>query len=544
MPNHKFSHKNYTVNAPGYQLFLPLNIEVIIPEDDSVRLLAQIVEEMDLTKLYQSYSRFGKKQASPKQLLKIMLYAYMNRLYSSRDIEKACRRDVNFMYLLEGRRVPDHTTIARFRKKHIAPIASDLHAQINRILLEEGELSRENLFIDGTKIEAAANKYTFVWKKAVIKSRQKLKDKLPEFAEQLHKEYGIDINTGDSGIHLRHLKTLRKLLKREQQEQDIRFVYGKGRKKPGLQSAVEKAEEYISRMKRYDKYIHIAGSRNSFSKTDHDATFMHMKEDAMHNGPLKAAYNIQFGVDAEYIVWVAVGPQPSDSTALIPFLNDMKGHCPFLCYENIIADAGYESEENYLYLKHNGYAAYIKPQNYEQSKKRSYSKDIGRRENMKYDEAKDIYICSEGREILNTGIRTSRTATGYVVEKTQYRCPDCSGCPYKTKCIRDRRSKLPIEERSKHFEISRTFLKMREESQKRITGEKGRQLRVNRSIQSEGAFGDIKEDMSFRRFLCRGSSNVLAETILLALAHNVNKLHNKIQNDRCGKFLHPLPRAA
>lgn len=544
MPNHKFSHKNYTVNAPGYQLFLPLNIEVIIPEDDSVRLLAQIVEEMDLTKLYQSYSRFGKKQASPKQLLKIMLYAYMNRLYSSRDIEKACRRDVNFMYLLEGRRVPDHTTIARFRKKHIAPIASDLHAQINRILLEEGELSRENLFIDGTKIEAAANKYTFVWKKAVIKSRQKLKDKLPEFAEQLHKEYGIDINTGDSGIHLRHLKTLRKLLKREQQEQDIRFVYGKGRKKPGLQSAVEKAEEYISHMKRYDKYIHIAGSRNSFSKTDHDATFMRMKEDAMHNGQLKAAYNIQFGVDAEYIVWVAVGPQPSDSTALIPFLNDMKGHCPFLCYENIIADAGYESEENYLYLKHNGYAAYIKPQNYEQSKKRSYSKDIGRRENMKYDEAKDIYICSEGREILNTGIRTSRTATGYVVEKTQYRCPDCSGCPYKTKCIRDRRSKLPIEERSKHFEISRTFLKMREESQKRITGEKGRQLRVNRSIQSEGAFGDIKEDMSFRRFLCRGSSNVLAETILLALAHNVNKLHNKIQNDRCGKFLHPLPRAA
>ena len=297
-------------------------------------------------------------------------------------------------------------------------------------------------------------------------------------------------------------------------------------------------------MKRYDKYIHIAGSRNSFSKTDHDATFMRMKEDAMHNGQLKAAYNIQFGVDAEYIVWVAAGPQPSDSTALIPFLNDIKEHCSFLCYENIIADAGYESEENYLYLEHNGYAAYIKPQNHEQSKKRSYAKDIGRRENMRYDEAKDIYICSSGREILNTGTRTSVTATGYVVEKTQYCCSDCSGCPYKTKCISDRRSKLPIEERSKHFEISRTFLKMREESQKRITSEKGKQLRINRSIQSEGAFGDIKEDMSFRRFLCRGSSNVLSEIILLSLAHNINKLHNKIQNDRCGKFLHPLPRVA
>ena len=544
MPNHKFSHKNYTVNASGFQLFLPLNIEVIIPEDDSVRLLAQIVEEMDLTKLYQSYSRFGKKQASPKQLLKIMLYAYMNRLYSSRDIEKACRRDVNFMYLLEGRRVPDHTTIARFRKKHIAPIASDLHTQINRILLDTGELSQENLFIDGTKIEAAANKYTFVWKKAIIKSRQKLKDKLPEFAEQLHKEFGIDIDTGDSGIHLRHLKTLRKCLKREQQEQDIRFVHGKGRKKPGLQSAVERAEEYISRMKRYDKYIHIAGSRNSFSKTDQDATFMRMKEDAMHNGQLKPAYNVQFGVDSEYIVWVGLGVQPNDSTALIPFLNDIRGHCPFLCYGNIIADAGYESEENYLYLKHNGYAAYIKPQNYEQSKKRSYSKDIGRRENMKYDEAKDIYICSAGRELLNTGVRISRTAAGYTVEKTRYSCLDCSGCPYKKKCIRGHGSKLPIEDRNKNFEISRTFLREREESQKRITSEKGKQLRINRSIQSEGAFGDIKEDMSFRRFLCRGSSNVHAETILLALAHNVNKLHNKIQNDRCGEYLHPLPRAA
>ena len=544
MPNQKFSHKNYTVNASCYQLFLPLNIEVIIPEDDSVRLLVQIVEEMDLTKLYQSYSRFGKHQASPKQLLKIMLYAYMNRLYSSRDIEKACRRDVNFMYLLEGRRPPDHTTIARFRKKHIAPIASDLHTQINRILLDTGELSQENLFIDGTKIEAAANKYTFVWKKAVIKNREKLKDKLPEFAEQLHKEFGIDIDTGDSGIHLRHLKTLRKVLKREQQERGIRFVHGTGRKKPSLQSAVERTEEYISRMKRYDKYMHIAGSRNSFSKTDPDATFMRMKEDAMHNGQLKPAYNVQFGVDSEYLVWVSLGAQPCDSTALIPFLNDIREHCPFLCYENIIADAGYESEENYLYLKHNGYAAYIKPQNYEQSKKRSYSKDIGRRENMKYDEAKDIYICSAGRELLNTGVRLSRTAAGYTVEKTRYSCRDCSGCLYKKKCIRGHGSKLPIEDRNKNFEISRTFLIEREKSQKRITSEKGKQLRINRSIQSEGAFGDIKEDMSFRRFLCRGSSNVHAETILLALAHNVNKLHNKIQNDRCGEYLHPLPRAA
>ena len=295
----------------------------------------------------------------------------------------------------------------------------------------------------------------------------------------------------------------------------------------------------MDRLKKYNQYLHIAGTRNSFSKTDHDATFMRMKEDAMKNGQLKPAYNIQFGVDSEYVVWITTGPQPTDTTTLIPFLESLKqtvGHV----YPNVVADSGYESEENYLYLEKNEQAAYVKPSNYEQRKTRKYRTDIGRRENMLYDAESDSYLCSTQKKIIKTGTRKAKSKTGYISEKTCYTCEECNGCPLKTKCIKGNNSKLPLEERSKHFEVSKIFQQKREEAQMRITAEEGKMLRMNRSIQSEGAFGEVKADMDFRRFLCRGKQNILAESILLGLAHNVNKLHNKIQGNRCRSYLHPL----
>ena len=353
-----------------YQLKLPLNIEYLIPKDESVRLLGQIVEEMNLQKLYQSYSRHGKNQATPKQMLKILLYAYMNRIYSSRTIERACRRDINFMYLLEGKPGPDHATIARFRSLHVATLAKELFAQLDRILADCGELSLKNIFIDGTKIESAANKYTFVWKKATTKHQQKLIHKIPAFFLQAEAAFGIHVAHGKS-IKMYHLKKLRRKLKELQKEYGIVFVHGIGKRKTPLQRTLETLDEYLGRLKKYNHYLHIAGHRNSFSKTDPDATFMRMKEDAMRNGQLKPAYNVQFGVDAEYVVWVTEGAQPADATTLIPFLKDFEQHFPKK-YKNVVADAGYESEENYLYLESHEHTAYIKPANYEQSKTRKY----------------------------------------------------------------------------------------------------------------------------------------------------------------------------
>ena len=532
------TQKNYTSLGSVYQLKLPLNIDYIIPKDDSVRLLGQIVEEMNLKEIYQSYSRFRNNQATPKQMLKILLYAYMNRCYSSRKIEIACKRDINFMYLLEGAQAPDHATIARFRSLHFAPAAKNILAQMTQILADNAEISFQNIFIDGTKLEAAANKYTFVWKKSITKNQQKLMDKIPVLFQEAEEFFGIKI-VYENLIKQHHLKKLWKKLKKLQAEENIIFVHGIGKRKSLLQKKLEQLTEYRERLKKYNQYLYIAGKRNSFSKTDPDATFMRMKEDAMKNGQLKPAYNIQFGVDSEYVVWITAGPQPTDTTTLIPFLESLKesiGHT----YPNIVADSGYESEENYLYLEKNEQLAYIKPSNYEQRNTRKYSTDIGRRENMLYDAESDSYLCSNQKKIIKTGTRKTKSKTGYISEKTCYTCENCVDCPLKTKCIKGNNSKLPLEERSKNFEVSKIFQQKREETQQRITTEEGKMLRMNRSIQAEGAFGEVKANMDFRRFLCRGKQNVLAESILLGLAQNVNKLHNKIQNGRCGSYLHPL----
>lgn len=284
------------------------------------------------------------------------------------------------------------------------------------------------------------------------------------------------------------------------------------------------------------------GVRNSFSKTDHDATFMRMKEDAMKNGQLKPAYNIQFGTDAEYVVWISAGPECTDTTMLIPFLDGMREN-QNRSYKNIVADSGYESEENYVYLEKNKQLAFIKPSNYEISKTRKYKTDISRKENMIYDSVEDAYICSNGKKLMTSGTKKTKSKTGYIAEKTCYTCEDCGSCQLKSKCIKGHNSKVPLEQRTKHLEISKLFQKKRKESLERILSDEGTELRMNRSIQSEGAFGNIKQDMGFRRFLCRGKKNILAECILLGIAHNVNKLHNKIQSGRCGSYLHPLKTA-
>lgn len=541
MTKHINLHKNYTQNQSGYQLKLPLNLETIIPEDDSVRLLSQFVEAMDLTDLYSTYERIRENNLSPRTLLKIVLYSYMNGDYSSRSMELNCKRDINFMYLLEGAKAPDHATFARFRSIHFAPCSKRILAEMSNLLYDMGEISGKNIFIDGTKIEACANKYTFVWKKAVTKNQTKLLIKLADFVAECEQLYGIKIVYGDT-IQIKHVKNLRKKLYELKEKEHIVFVHGIGKRKNPLQKSIETLEHYLAKLKEYTKKIHICGARNSYSKTDTDATFMRMKEDAMGNGQLKPAYNLQHGVDAEYITWLTIGPQPTDTTTMIPFLKEAENYLKFK-YQKITADAGYESEENYLFLESNGQLSYIKPANYEVSKTRKYQKDIGRIENMNYVEDEDLYICRNNQKLTVQYIKHSKSKTGYISDKTIYKCNNCSGCPYKTECIKGNNCKTPMEERNKVLQVAKKFIKQREENLERILSEEGILLRINRSIQAEGSFGDLKQDMQFRRYLSKGTSNVLAESILLAMARNVNKLHNKIQNSRTKTHLFEIKSA-
>ena len=529
---------NYKAYQSYYQIKLPLEMEHMIPADDPVRLLSAFVEGMDLSELYATYDRIRKNQASPRQMLKIMIYASMNRLFSSRDIETACRRDINFMFLLEGMPAPDHSTIARFISLHLSACSKTILADVTSILHDLGEISGKTIFIDGTKIESCANKYTFVWKKAVTKHQSRLFEKILSFIEECETLYGIKVvYNGKATLHT--MKRLRKKLYQIKKEEQITFAYGIGHRKSQLQKSIETLEGYISKLKEYAKHLRICGERNSYSKTDTDATFMRLKEDAMLNGQLKPAYNLQHGVDAQYITWLDLSSHPTDALTLVPFLKDMERHLPFQ-YKEVVADAGYESEEAYVFLEQNGQESYLKPQNYEISKTRKYHQDISRRENMIYDPGADEYICSNGRKLKPMYERHSKNRNGYVSTVTVYECESSQGCSYNEKCIHGNNGKTSMEERNKRLNVSKVMKQKRQETLERITTEYGTQLRMNRSIQAEGSFAVIKEDMNFRRYLYRGKENVMAQSVLLAIAYNINKLHFKIQGGRTGQYLTEL----
>ena len=542
MTKHIKLQKDYTSSCLYYQIKLPLDIEKNIPSDDPVRLLSAFVEGMELLDLYNTYGKIKKDQVSPRQLLKIVIYAGMNRIYSSRDIEKSCRRDINFMYLLEGKPSPDHATIARFISLHLSQCSSNILAEVSNILYELGEISGRHIFIDGTKIESAANRYTFVWKKAVTKNQTKLFAKITELIAECEEMYGLKLVYQDS-ISLHSLKRIRKKLYAIKESEGITFVHGIGRRKSAIQKSIESLEIYIGKLKEYIHKLYACGERNSYSKTDPDATFMRMKEDHMLNGQLKPAYNLQHGVDSEYITWLTINPNPTDTKTLIPFLKDMEQNLGFK-YTEIVADAGYESEENYLFIEANGQTAFIKPNNYEISKKRRFKTDIGKMENMDYDKENDFYICKNNRKLTAQYEKKGKTATGYRRTTTVYKCSDCSGCPYKTDCIKGNNCKTSMEQRNKTLYVSKTMKQKRAEDLERITSPYGIQLRVNRSIQAEGSFASVKEDMEFRRYMYRGKENVTAQSVILAIAHNINKLHNKIQSEKTGQHLFRLKETA
>ena len=265
----KIIQRDYTSFSLYYQIKLPLDLEISIPSDDPVRLVSAFVEEMDLSELYKTYSRIRKNQATPRQMLKLVIYAAMNRIYSSRDIRKACKRDINFMYLLEGMPAPDHATIARFISLHFSACAKVLLAQMSDLLYLLGEISGKTIFIDGTKIESAANKYTFVWKRAITKNQARLYTKLTSFVAECEELYGIRTVYHDQ-ISIHTLKRLKKQLCRVKVQEGIVFVHGIGRRKTQLQKSLERITSEYGTMLRMNRSIQAEGS---FADVKEDMNF-------------------------------------------------------------------------------------------------------------------------------------------------------------------------------------------------------------------------------------------------------------------------------
>lgn len=531
--NKNYIQADYTAFETGYQLKLPIETEVFIPKDSPVRLLNAIVERMDLRNIMRSYSRLGRIEYPPRILLKILLYAYVRHIYSSREIERACRENIHFMYLREGHPVPDHNTICRFRSKYLAGHEKELLAQMTAFLTEWGFVSLDSVFIDGTKIEANANRYSFVWKKGTEKARTRLMTKINSELPAVLVSSGVKWHIPEN-VEIRHLKKLRKKLYARRREENIVFVSGRGHHKTGLQKAVETVEKWLCALKRYTRDLHICGDRNSYCKTDHDATFMHMKEDHMRNGQLKPGYNVNTAASEEFIIGNYISADRNDVHTLIPFMENLKGYK----IRNVVVDSGYESEENYCYFETAGKPVlYVKPSNHEQKKKKKYRTDISRRENMAYDEKADCYICAAGKPLTFDHEKKARSRSGFETRTCVYSCKECAGCTLKEKCIRASGSKKPLEERNKVIYVSKRFAAQRKAMEARINTDHGRLLRVNRSIQAEGIFAMVKEDMGFRRFLLRGSVKVEVEWTLLSLSYNILKLHYKVQKKRLGMGL-------
>ena len=360
--------------------------------------------------------------------------------------------------------------------------------------------------MDGTKLESCAGRYTFCWRGSVEKRLEKVREKVFQLTG-LKKRQALQ-------THL------------EQQREGIIFVHGKGNRKSEEQRRWEELYEFCKRWEDYENSLKIMGeSRNSYSKTDPDATFMRMKDDHMRNGQLKPAYNVQIAVNSEYITGVDVFSNRTDFGTLVPFLKQLQHHHETK-YAEVTADAGYESLDNYLYLEDNGQLSFIKPANHVAQRTKKFKQKIGRIENMAYDPEEDCFTCAEGRRLLLRR-ETSELLNGHFVTTAHYRCENCKGCPKRSACCQAKDPEQP-----KEVTLKKTFWEKRAVSQANIMTERGIYLRMCRSIQVEGAFALLKTDFGFRRFLTRGKQNVRTELFFLSMAFNLKKLWMKRENGR------------
>ena len=517
MTNINHTKSKLTLNRGTLQLKLNLNYEYELMDDGKVSLVQNIVERIDSKKLTSLYSKKGRKPIiDPITMLEILIFCYSEKIFSSRDIEKMCKYDLRVKYLLDDQKAPDHVTINRFRHQ-LEPIIEELLFDFSNILLDTKHVDLSSIYIDGTKIEAYANKYTFVWKKSILKFQEKLRNKIC-------KEFNLD---KDISL-VESMKVLNSNINALIDEsKDIVFVYGAGKRKTLVQKKLELYQDWKNKLSKYEQDLKIMGERNSYSKTDHDATFMRMKDDHMKNGQLKPGYNIQFASSGQFIVGVYGSHHPSDMHTLPLFLDKIMPTYKYRL-DKIVCDSGYESIENYIYLKKHKLKAFIKPANYERSKTRKYKKDISKYENMVYDKENDFYLCANNKKLIRQKDQIRNRASGISEKLRVYRCIECDKCPLSKECQKHSKKDNP---QTKTIKYSDSFDRLRKESFENITSYEGIIERLNRSIQAEGMFSKLKEGLNYTRFRHRGLRSIICDITLAAMGLNLNELNRKLQKN-------------
>lgn len=490
-------------------MLFPPSLDSMIAENHPVRVVNEVIDKIDISELLSTYKGGGSSSYHPRMLLKVVIYAYLKNTFSSRKIEEALQENIHYMWL-SGMAMPDHSTISAFRSKRLKGLFKDIFTEVVLLLAEAGLVDLKDLYTDGTKLEANANRYTFVWSKRIATEKGKIKEKLAglwAYVEELYKAEAEQQERPDfTEVSAENVeKTVKK----------INEVLADKKVNQQLKKKLKAAEKYADRLKAYAEKEEILAGRNSYSKTDEDATFMRMKDDHMKNGQLKPAYNIQFSTNNHIVTHYSIGQTTSDTTlykAHLEGFKDRYGDYP----ENDTTDAGYGSEENYSYLEEQGINAYMKYNYFHKEQKRSFKKQLAHPQNLYYNKEKDFYVCPMGQRMEKVSQTKRKTKTGFVQNIDIYEAKNCVGCPLRGICHKAK-SNRRIQ---RNANLERLKAKVRN----LLLSEQGIEKRGRRCAEVEGSFGQLKQNKGFRRLMLRGKEKVEIEIGLLALSMNLAKL--------------------
>ena len=503
----KVVFKDYNINQ---NLLLPPSLEELIAPNHPVRVVNQVVDNLNLDPILVKYEGGGCPAYHPRLMLKILVYGYVTNQYSSRKIEQSLQQNIHFMWL-SGMSYPDHNTINRFRSERLKGVFKEVFSQVVLLLIDHGHITLKEAYLDGTKIEANANRYTFVWGKALQKSRDRIQRQIKElwsYAEQVAKEE-LAHNEPEYFEEIDAEKVTQAIKKIDQ------ALSGKEVDKKVKQKLNYAKRKWPEALDKCEKYEHQMGERSSLSKTDPDATFMRMKDDHMRNGQLKPAYNWQISTQNQYILGYTLHQTTTD-TATLPIhlasLKDTLGELP----EVLVADAGYGSEENYEYLENNDVEAYVKFSYFHMEQSQKWKENPAKLENLYYNEQQDCYICPMGQK-MNLIKELRRTSyNGYKQDKKLYQAQNCNGCPMRGPCHKQKTNRI--------IEVNPKLTRYKHMVRDKLNSEVGLRYRSQRPVDVEAVFGNVKYNHGFERFMLRGKEKTEIEAGLISMAHNLRKM--------------------
>lgn len=501
-------YKSYAQNEIA---LFPLTLEEMIPSNHKARVVNDVIDKLDISAIEAQYKGGGTSIFHPRMMLKVITYAYLDNIFSGRKIETLLGENVVYMWL-SGMNRPDFRTINMFRSKRLKGVFDGIFTQVVMLLNEEGLVSLDVQYIDGTKIESAANKYTFVWKKRVEKSKAKLEAQIQSIlAEAEEAVLGEESESGSEQPSEEDLKARTERVLKKMDEAGI--AKGPRRK------AVEKVrDEMLPKKAEYEGHLEKMGDRNSYSKTDTDATFMRMKEDHMMNGQTKPGYNVQIATENQFVTNYGIYQRPTDQGTLIDYLKSFEQRYGRQS-GTVVADSGYGSEQNYEYLFGNDITPFVKYNMFHAEKKRSYRDNIFRVENLFYNDELDFYVCPMGQHLEHVGDEKRVSDLGYVSTVSIYRAKRCEGCPMRGQCHRGKGPRT--------IEVNHRNNELRARVRELLDSDEGLRHRSLRPIEPEAVFGQIKFDHGFKRFRLRSLEKVSVEFGLVALAHNLRKYAEK-----------------